>query len=128
VAELPKGNPEFLRYRQGMMAAWMLDVELLKASGGRAGFRELMRLLLARHAGTDGLTRAEVREAIRTLGGARVAALFDPLTDITRPIDFPSHLVGSGISLSEKEGTRSVNGGKAPRGAERRFLTRWFTG
>lgn len=134
-ARAPQGNPEFLRYRQGMMAAWMLDLELLKATRGRAGFRELMRLLVQRHLRTDGITRDEMKDALRTLGGEQAAALYDPLTDIARPIDFARHLQGTGIVLQPvTDFTAAIERGQGavtlmPRGsAQRRFLTRWERG
>jgi predicted metalloprotease with PDZ domain len=132
-AARPKGNPEFLRYRQGMMAAWMLDLELLKTTNGRAGFRELMRLLLKQHADTDGITRAEMKAALRSLGGSRTAALYDELTDISRPIGFARHLAGTGLRLDlvgdfkaalAKE-TRVLDV-QAQGSAQRRFIQQWL--
>lgn len=131
-----EGNPEFLRYRQGMMAAWMLDLELLKASGGRAGFRELMRLLMTRHAATDGLTRAELKDALRTLGGDGVAAMYDPLTDAARPIDFERHLAGTAIRLLPTDDftaaidaeVRAVRRHARSPAPARRLFARWMRG
>ena len=51
---LSEADAEFLRYRQGMMAAWALDVELQRVSKGKYGFRELIRLLVKQHANTGG--------------------------------------------------------------------------
>lgn len=127
-AREPERNAEFLRYRRGMMAAWALDVELLKASGGRSGFREFVRLLLDRHRGGDGLTRAELEVVLRELGGDRVARLYGLLTDPAVGLDLQPHLVGTGMVLRRSDGGLPSVRFEPRSPEEQRFLTRFLAG
>ncbi len=96
---LSEADAEFLRYRQGMMAAWVLDVELQRISKGKYGFRELIWLLVKQHANTDGLTKQELIAALTTIGGERFAALYEQLTGTDASVDFSLFMKSTGIQI-----------------------------
>lgn len=94
-----ENDAEFLKYRQGMMAALIIDIELQRATKGKIGFREFMQTLIKEHANTDGLTKQEFMEVLTRLGGERFLTLYNKLTDPKQFIDFSFHLKGTGIQI-----------------------------
>ena len=129
-------DAEFLRYRQGMMAAWMLDVELLRRSKGKRGFREFIRLLVGKYENSGGLTKEKFISALTELGGKETAALFEKLRDAEKKIDFSAILKDTGIKIepvqNAREALKIFNAGKIqpvtfePATRGQKMFLRWF--
>lgn len=94
-----KGNEDALPYSHGMMAAFFLDMELLRATNGKSGLKEVMQLLLRRHANTDGLAKDELIAALTETGGSKFGALYEQLSDDKTVLDLPVLLKNTGIEV-----------------------------
>jgi predicted metalloprotease with PDZ domain len=103
-----KGNEGALGYSHGMMAAAVLDMELLRATNGKSGLKEVMQLLLRRHANTDGLTKDELVATLTETGGGKFAALYERLADDKISLDIPALLQDTGIQVKRIEDTKQT--------------------
>ncbi len=98
-SERTEKNAEFLKYRQGMMAAWVLDIELRRASNGKNDFQKFIQMLVKQHANTGGLTRQKLTATLTTLGGRDIIPLYERLMLPDIVIDVPLHMKGTGIQV-----------------------------
>ncbi len=103
-----KGNEGALPYSHGMMAAFILDMELLRATNGKSGLKEVMQLLLRRHADTDGLTKDELIAALTELGDSKFAELYERLADNKASLDIPALLKNTGIQVKRIEDAKQT--------------------
>lgn len=103
-----KGNEGALGYSHGMMAACILDIELLRATNGKSGLKEVMQLLIRRHGNTDGLNRDELVAALTELGGSKFAALYEQLADDKVSLDIPALLQNTGIQVKRIEDAKKT--------------------
>lgn len=128
-----------LPYSHGMLAAWGLDLALLRATHGRRGLADvLQRLVRARS--EAGLTRRALVAALTDVGGAEVGALYGTLADTARPLALAPLLEGTGIRVDSapdvRQAFKAARAGTAapvvrfaPAGApERAFLARFLWG
>ena len=99
-------NAAFIPYRQGLFAALILDIELLRRSEGQADLGDVIRALTVRHAHGEGLTRDMFSSVLAELGGPGLDSLLFSLQDSGSPIDLRRHLAGSGIAVDEVENAR----------------------
>jgi predicted metalloprotease with PDZ domain len=98
-----KGNEGALGYSHGMMAAGVLDAELLRATSGKSGLKEVMQLLLRRHGNTDGLTKDELIAALTETGGSKFSTLYEQLANDKAILDIPVLLQNTGIEVKRIE-------------------------
>ncbi len=98
-SERTEKNAEVLKYRQGMMAAWVLDIELRRASSGKKDFQKFIQMLVKQHADTGGLTKQKLIATLTTLGGADIVSLYERLMQSDIVIDIPLHMKGTGIQV-----------------------------
>jgi|GEM_PF-5179745 len=98
-----KGNEGALGYSHGMMAAAVLDAELLRATSGKSGLKEVMQLLLRRHGNTDGLTKDELIAALTETGGSKFGTLYEQLANDKAILDIPALLQNTGIEVKRIE-------------------------
>ncbi len=98
-SERTENNAEFLKYRQGMMAAWVLDIELRRASNGKNDFQKFIQMLVKQHANTGGMTKQKLTATLMTLGGANIVSLYNRLMQPDIVIDVPLHMKGTGIQV-----------------------------
>jgi predicted metalloprotease with PDZ domain len=87
-----------LVYGGGTLAALAIDVEMLKASQGKAGLPELMKAMYAEFAkpGSKGYTQADIVRLARQLSGADLAPVLEPILGGTGvpPMDTAFHGIG----------------------------------
>jgi predicted metalloprotease with PDZ domain len=87
-------------YLSGEMIGLCLDLKLLQATGGRAGLREVLRDLMARHAqpkagyGDDGIRDAAIRA-----GGSEMGRFYDRLCRTTADFPFVECLGYAGLTI-----------------------------
>jgi predicted metalloprotease with PDZ domain len=98
-----KGNEGALGYSHGMVAACVLDTELLRATSGKSGLKEVMQLLLRRHGNTDGLTKDELIAALTETGGSKFGTLYEQLANDKASLDIPALLQNTGIEVKRIE-------------------------
>lgn len=113
-----------LGYSEGTLRGLVLDVELLRATDGRAGFDDLYRLLLERHVGRT-LTHELVREALVELGGDRLGGVYDEVRTAS-PVEIAPYLEGTGIHVVTTGGEEEVRFEPAS-GSEAEFLRRFLS-
>lgn len=89
-----------LVYGGGSIAALAIDVELRKATGGKAGLDDLMRVLYARH-GKAGqtFTEGDLVAAARTLAGVELQALLDKYVGSKAQVDLAPLFAELGLQL-----------------------------
>ena len=131
-----KGNEGALPYSHRMMAACILDMELLLSTSGKSGLKEVMQQLLRQHAHTDGLTKDELVAALTETGGGKFAALYERLADDKITLDIPALLQNAGIQVKRIEDTKQIfnnyTSGSAslvvftPNNAEEKESLNWF--
>lgn len=90
-------DKEFLNYRQGMMAAFILDLELQKNSRGKQNIFKLFRSLIKKYANSDGLTKEEFNKILFSAGGKDLVVLHQDLIDPHKEVEFGEHLQNTGI-------------------------------
>jgi len=63
-------NSSVSYYMKGAVAAWLLDVEIRRATGNRRSLDDVMLLLFERHAGERGYREEDVEEAVSAVAGS----------------------------------------------------------
>lgn len=97
-------NQRVMPYRRGMIAAWVFDIQLSRATGGRHGLTDVL-LNLIRSEPPGGVVRREHFIAtLEEVSGDDMEALYRHLVEEDGPIDLETYLVGSGFRITEKRG------------------------
>ena len=108
-------NAHVSYYRQGAMAAWVLDAEIRRKTKSEKSLDDVLRLLWEdfKAAGSDysGITSDDVPEIVNRATGLDLTELISGLTQTAMPVDYERLLKPLGVTLEESD---------AP--AERRLL------
>lgn len=88
-------------YRRGMLAGWIFDIELRRATNDERGLREVLIALLDRARTGERVSRSDFLDAMSAAGGRDFSALYRELVESDAAIDIEKHLNGSGFRLSE---------------------------
>ncbi len=94
-------------YRRGMLAGWIFDIELRRATNDERGLRDVLIALLDRARAGESVSRPDFLDAMSAVGGRDFSALYRELVEADAAIDLEKHLDGSGFGLSE-DGARVV--------------------
>jgi predicted metalloprotease with PDZ domain len=93
------GNYDLL-YSGGLLATLVLDVEMRRATDGRAGIDALMRRLYAQHGRTQRpMTYADLRQVVVAVATPAQGALLDRLTGRADPLPVAEALAALGLEL-----------------------------
>lgn len=93
------GNYDLL-YSGGLLATLALDVEMRRATDGRAGIDALMRRLYAEHGRTQRpMTYADLRQALVAVATPAHGMLLDRLTERAEPLPVAEALAALGLEL-----------------------------
>jgi predicted metalloprotease with PDZ domain len=81
-------NTELLAYRKGMLAGLLLDAAIRRSTGGRASLDSVARraLDLARDRRSRAVREAELRDAVREIGGGAAGRVWDQVVAGTEPL------------------------------------------
>ena len=100
-------NAHVSYYRQGAMAAWVLDAEIRRKSKSKKSLDDVMRLLWEDYkaAGDDysGIRADDVSEIFVRATDLDLTALLADLTQTAIPVDYAAHLKPLGVTLEESE-------------------------
>jgi predicted metalloprotease with PDZ domain len=113
---LAQHDPESgaIPYRRGMLAGWVFDIELRRATNGDRGLRDVLITLLDRARAGERVSRSDFLDALRAVGGRDFSALYRELVEADAAIEIERHLEGSDFRLVE-DGTRiAVRSGAMP--------------
>jgi len=82
-------NTELLVYRKGMLAGLLLDAAIRRGTDGRASLDSVARrvLDLARDRRSRAVREAELRDAVREIGGASAGRVWDRVVAGTAPLE-----------------------------------------
>ena len=78
-------------YRQGMIAAWVFDLEIQRATKGEKGLKNLLQILLNETPKNERVGRSHFVNALHTLIGPSADALYKTLIESDTPIALPGY-------------------------------------
>lgn len=88
-------------YSEGSIVSWMLDIELLRQTGGRVSYRDVHEALYRRFpADQRGFTAADVRAILRELTGTSWDAWWQRNVNSPLSVDFDRLLAPVGLKLT----------------------------
>jgi predicted metalloprotease with PDZ domain len=84
-------------YTKGAVVAFLLDIEIRRASGGARTLDDVMRTAYARYAGTRGYTGPEFRALVSEVAGADLAPWISRAVDSTGELEYGPALEWLGL-------------------------------
>ncbi|MCP4444833.1 MAG: M61 family metallopeptidase [Myxococcales bacterium] len=90
-------------YTKGAVVAFLLDVEIRVASGGKKSLDDLMRLMHERYSGDVGYTPSDFRGAASEVAGVDLEAFFAHAVDSTAELDYGPATSYFGLTLEDRE-------------------------
>jgi predicted metalloprotease with PDZ domain len=97
-------NTSVSYYRKGSLAAFVLDVEIRRATRGKASLDDVMRLVYERTV-EDGYTEAQFREIASEVAGEDLAPWFAAYVDGTEELPLDAALAWFGLHFDRPEET-----------------------
>ena len=88
-------------YRRGMIAAWVMDLEIQRATDKKKSLKSLIEHLLEHTPKNQAVTRKEFVAALGALIGANAEDLYVSLIESDKAISLAEHLEGSRYSIVE---------------------------
>lgn len=100
-------NAHVSYYRQGALAAWVLDAEIRRKTKSKKSLDDVLRLLWEdfKAAGADysGITSDDVPEIVARATELDLTGLIADLTETAMPVDYAKFLKPLGVTLEESE-------------------------
>lgn len=100
-------NAHVSYYRQGALAAWVLDAEIRRKTKSDKSLDDVLRLMWEdfKDAGSDycGITSEDVPEIISRACGLDLTDLTGELTQTAMPVDYAKYFKPLGVTLEESE-------------------------
>lgn len=90
-------------YRKGALVAWLLDVEIRRASGGERSLDDLLRRAFDRYSGDRGYTRAEIEALASEVARADLSGFFRAAVEGVGELDFQPALDWFGLRFQPEE-------------------------
>jgi predicted metalloprotease with PDZ domain len=109
-------NTQVSYYVKGALVAWLLDVEIRRASGDERSLDDLLRALWARYSGERGFAEEELRALAAELAGRDLATFFRDAVDGIAPLDYAPALDWFGLRLAPVEETPEAGETKPKKG------------
>jgi predicted metalloprotease with PDZ domain len=97
-------NSSISYYQKGMLAAMVVDLEIIKASNGKKKLDDVMRYLYSEYylSKNRGFTEEEFNKALESICGKSLKELLKDLIYSTKPIDFKTYLNEFGLALNNQ--------------------------
>jgi len=108
-------------YRRGMFAGLVFDLELRRASAGKAGLRDLLLGMLQTKPADGVVSRDDFLAMAQKLTGKDFAPLYQELVEADKAIDIPRFVEGSGFRLGDDKVALRLDPRSEP---EKAFLKR----
>lgn len=99
-------NQRLMPYRRGMVAAWVLDIELRRATGGEHGLTDVLLRLIQEKPEGGIVQRQHLLAMLKKISGKDMEPLYQHLVEDEGAIDLAKYLEGSGFRIVEK--TRAI--------------------
>lgn len=96
-------NTQVSYYIKGALVAWLLDVEIRRASGGERTLDDLLRAAWERFAGERGFAETELRALAGEIAGRDLEAFFRHAVDGTGALDYAPALDWFGLRFAPAE-------------------------
>lgn len=100
-------NAHVSYYRQGAMAAWVLDAEIRRKTKSKKSLDDVVRLLWedykAAHTDYSGITADDVPEIFTRATDLDLTGLLADLTQTAIPVDYAKYFKPLGVSLEESD-------------------------
>ncbi len=90
-------------YVKGAVVAWLLDVEIRRATSGERSLDDLMRLLFVRHSGERGYAGSDLRAAAAEVAGRDLGGFFERNVEGTGELDYDPALTYLGLRFKPEE-------------------------
>ena len=103
---LKRKDERLMPYRRGMIAAWVFDIELRRATQGRRGLTDVLRNLIDSKPEGGIVRRSHLLAMLNKVSGKDMEALYRHLVEDDGAIDLASYLNGTGFRIDEK--TRAI--------------------
>lgn len=94
-------NSSISYYQKGAVVAFLIDVEIRRATHGARSLDDAMRLAYERHSGAAGFTPAQFRAAVDEVAGVSLSELFDKAVDGTEELDYGPALEYFGLQFKK---------------------------
>ena len=93
-------------YRRGMIAAWVFDIQLRRATGGRSGLTEVLLKLIEEKSGGGIVQRADLLAMLKRVSGKDMEALYRHLVEDDGAVELATYLDGTGFRIVDE--TRAI--------------------
>lgn len=97
-------NSSISYYQKGMLAAWVIDLEIIKRTSGKKKLDDVMRYLYETYYKQKkrGFTEEEFAEALKIVAGSSFTDLLQQIIYTTNPIDYSKYLNYVGLELKNE--------------------------
>jgi len=99
-------NQRVMPYRRGMIAAWVFDIEIRRATRGRSGLTDVLLKLIKEKPEGGRVQRPHFIAMLKKVSGKNMEALYRHLVEDDDAIDLAAHLKGTGFHIAAK--TRTI--------------------
>jgi predicted metalloprotease with PDZ domain len=103
---LARKDERLMPYRRGMIAAWVFDIELRRATEGRRGLSDVLRNLLDSKPEGGVVQRSHFVAMLKEVSGRDMEPLYQHLVEEGGAVDLPKFLEGTGFRIVP--GTRNI--------------------
>jgi len=101
-------DQNLMPYRRGMLAAWIFDIELRRATDGKHGLTDVLQNLIASKPAGGIVQRKHFVTMLKKISGKDMEQLYKSLVEDETTIDLAKHLDGTGFGISPK-GAITIN-------------------
>jgi predicted metalloprotease with PDZ domain len=95
------GNQRVMPYRRGMIAAWVFDIQLRRATDGKHGLTDVLLDLIRDKPPGGVVQRAHLVARLNKFSGEDMEALYEHLVEDDSAIDLAKYLAGTGFSIAK---------------------------
>ncbi len=97
-------NSSISYYQKGLLAAWVIDLEIIKRTAGKKKLDDVMRLLYQTYYKQKkrGFTEEEFADALKIVTGTSFTDLLQQIIYTTNPIDYSKYLNYVGLELKNE--------------------------
>lgn len=97
---LERGDKMLMPYRRGMLAAWVFDIELRRATEGRRGLTDVLRNLIGSKPEGGVVQRSHFVTMLKKVSGRDMESLYKHLVEDDGAVDLAKYLEGSGFRMA----------------------------
>lgn len=95
-------NQRVMPYRRGMIAGWVLDIEIRRSTGGKRGLTDVLLNLINEKPKGGNVQRTHFLAMLKKVSGDDMEPLYKHLVEDDGAIDLAKHLKGTGFGIASK--------------------------